>query len=181
MKKRDNTVKSVDVKKILNNTGKVLKNIFLLIKRIVSIAIVKIKEISKTRYGKIDGNYILMGGLLAIVLVVLFVGKLFNNDIVDYPVIYNNRDGDLYLLTNKSKNEDDAIKLSNSERYEEIVYANNSNRYVLFKTAKNCYTQKLLSDNPKNPQPRMTMLTLKRVQEIFPYMEDIEYKIIEGE
>jgi hypothetical protein len=25
------------------------------------------------------------------------------------------------------------------------------------------------------------MLTLKRVQEMFPYMEDIEYKIIEGE
>ena len=49
--------------------------------------------------------------------------------------------------------------------------------YVLFKTAKNCYTQKLISDNPKNPQPRMTMLTLKRVKEIFPHMEDIEYKI----
>ena len=41
----------------------------------------------------------------------------------------------------------------------------------------NCYTQKLISDNPKNPQPRMTMLTLKRVKEIFPHMEDIEYKI----
>ena len=50
-------------------------------------------------------------------------------------------------------------------------------RYVLFKTAQNCYTQKLISDNPKNPQPRMTMLTLKRVKEIFPHMEDIEYKI----
>ena len=63
----------------------------------------------------------------------------------------------------------------------QIYYTYVRNRYVLFKTAKNCYTQKLLSDNPKNPQPRMTMLTLKRVQEIFPYMEDIEYKIIEGE
>ena len=44
------------------------------------------------------------------------------------------------------------------------------NRYVLFKTAKNCYTQKLLTDNPKNPQPKMSMLTLKRVKEICPYM-----------
>ena len=63
----------------------------------------------------------------------------------------------------------------------ELYYTYVRNRYVLFKTSDNCYTQKLLSDNPKNPQPRMTMLTLKRVQEIFPYMEDIEYKIIEGE
>ena len=59
----------------------------------------------------------------------------------------------------------------------QIYYTYVRNRYVLFKTAKNCYTQKLISDNPKNPQPRMTMLTLKRVKEIFPHMEDIEYKI----
>ena len=59
----------------------------------------------------------------------------------------------------------------------QIYYTYVRNRYVLFKTANNCYTQKLLSDDPKNPQPRMTMITLKRVQEIFPYMEDIEYKV----
>lgn len=59
----------------------------------------------------------------------------------------------------------------------QIYYTYVRNRYVLFKTAENCYTQKLLTDDPKNPQPRMAMLTLKRVQEIFPDMEDIEYKI----
>ena len=53
----------------------------------------------------------------------------------------------------------------------QIYYTYVGNRYLLFKTAENCYTQKLLS------QPRMTMLTLKRVKEIFPFMEDIEYKI----
>ena len=51
------------------------------------------------------------------------------------------------------------------------------NRYLLFKTAENCYTQKLLSKEKKNPQPKMLMLTLKRVKEMFPDMEDIEYKI----
>ena len=59
----------------------------------------------------------------------------------------------------------------------QIYYTYVRNRYVLFRTAKNCYTQKLLSDDPKNPQPKMTMLTLKRVKEIFPHMEDIEYKV----
>jgi hypothetical protein len=59
----------------------------------------------------------------------------------------------------------------------QIYYTFVRNRYLLFKTAKNCYTQKLLSSNAKNPQPKMSMLTLKRVMEMFPDMEDIEYKI----
>ena len=41
----------------------------------------------------------------------------------------------------------------------------------------NCYTQKLISDHPKNPQPRQTVITHKRIAEMFPFMEDIEYKI----
>ncbi len=63
----------------------------------------------------------------------------------------------------------------------EIHYTYVRNRYLLFKTASNCYTQKLLSDSGKNPHPKMTMLTLKRVKEIFPYMEDIEFKVMTEE
>ena len=59
----------------------------------------------------------------------------------------------------------------------QIFYKFNGNKYVLFKTSENCYTQKLLSSDKKNPQPKMLMLTLKRVKEIFPDMEDIEYKV----
>lgn len=51
------------------------------------------------------------------------------------------------------------------------------NRYILFKTAENCYTQKLLTDDPKNPQPRFLVITKKRVKEMFPFMENMEYKI----
>ena len=51
------------------------------------------------------------------------------------------------------------------------------NRYLLFKTSDNCYTQKLLSVHSKNPHPIMSMLTKKRIHEMFPFMEDIEYKI----
>ena len=63
----------------------------------------------------------------------------------------------------------------------QIYYTYVGNRYLLFKTAENCYTQRLLSDHKKNPQPKMSMLTLKRVKEMFPYMEDIEYKAIYSE
>lgn len=51
------------------------------------------------------------------------------------------------------------------------------NRYLLFKTTENCYTQKLLSVHDKNPQPRMAMITLTRVKEMFPFMENIEYVV----
>lgn len=59
----------------------------------------------------------------------------------------------------------------------QIYYTYVKNRYLLFRTAKNCYTQKLISSDTKNPQPKSTVLTLKRVLEMFPYMEDIEYKV----
>lgn len=52
------------------------------------------------------------------------------------------------------------------------------NRYLLFKTADNCYTQKLLTDDTKNPQPRLSIITKKRVKEMFPYMEEMEYKVM---
>ena len=51
------------------------------------------------------------------------------------------------------------------------------NRYLLFKTAENCYTQKLISYDEKNPQPRQIVVTRKRIKEMFPFMENIEYKV----
>jgi len=58
----------------------------------------------------------------------------------------------------------------------QMYYTYVRNRYLLFKTADNCYTQNLISLHDKNPQPVMQMLTWKRVLEMFPFMEDIEYK-----
>lgn len=59
----------------------------------------------------------------------------------------------------------------------QMYYTYVRNRYLLFKSKDDCYTQKLLTDDHKNPQPRMSMLTHKRVKEMFPFMEDIEYKV----
>ena len=53
-----------------------------------------------------------------------------------------------------------------------------NNRYLVFKTTENCYTQELISVHDKNPQPRMAMITFKRLKEMFPFMEEIEYKAI---
>lgn len=51
------------------------------------------------------------------------------------------------------------------------------NRYQLFKTSEGCYTQKLLTEDLKNPLPRVSIITHKRLKEIYPFMENIEYKI----
>lgn len=58
----------------------------------------------------------------------------------------------------------------------QIFFTYVRNRYVIFKTADNCYTQKLISEDEKNPQPQMQIITKKRLDEIFPFMEDVEYK-----
>lgn len=59
----------------------------------------------------------------------------------------------------------------------QIYFTYVRNRYLLFKTSENCYTQKLLNADEKNPQPRNSMITYKRVKEMFPFMENIEYKV----
>lgn len=73
-----------------------------------------------------------------------------------------------YTFQEFNKNLDDGYQ---------IFFTYVRNRYLLFKTAENCYTQKLLTDDPKNPQPRMAMVTLRRIKEMFPHMEEIEYKV----
>ena len=59
----------------------------------------------------------------------------------------------------------------------QIFFTYVRNRYVLFKTTENSYTQKLITDHPKNPQPRVQIVTHKRIFEMFPFMEDFEYKV----
>lgn len=52
-----------------------------------------------------------------------------------------------------------------------------NNRYLVYKTATNCYTQELMEYDEKNPQPRKSVITKKRLKEIFKYSTDLEYKI----
>ena len=52
-----------------------------------------------------------------------------------------------------------------------------NNRYLIYKTNTNCYTQELVEYDEKNPQPRVTMITYKRLKEIFKYSEELEYKM----
>ena len=52
-----------------------------------------------------------------------------------------------------------------------------NNRYVVYKTNANCYTQELVDYDESNPQPRKSIITKKRLKELFKYSTDFEYKI----
>lgn len=53
-----------------------------------------------------------------------------------------------------------------------------NNRYLIYKTSANCYTQKLIDYDEKNPQPRVSIITHKRLKELFKYSTDLEYKMM---
>lgn len=109
------------LKDILKSTRKVFKNIS---KRIDSF--------SRKDFGKFTGRHVLLGvfGILVIFVLGLIISNI-GNDTLNYPVIYNNDDGKLLLITDKAKAED-AIKLSNSDSVSSVLYANTTERYVLF-------------------------------------------------
>ena len=59
----------------------------------------------------------------------------------------------------------------------QVYYTYMKKRYLLYKATDNCYKQELLNHSERSPHPRFSMLTLKRVKELFPFMEEIEYVV----
>ena len=115
------------------------------------------QKFSEKDFGKFKGKHIIMCvcAVVVLVLLVCILKGLFGSKDVEYPVIYNNADGDLYLMTTKVKKEDKAVKLSNGDSAYSVEYANTTNRYVLFEKNDDLYlydakkkdqTTKLVSD-----------------------------------
>lgn len=59
----------------------------------------------------------------------------------------------------------------------QIYYTYMDATYLLSKLRKNCYSKEIVNEKEKSPHPRTQIVTLKTVNELFPYMKDIEYKI----
>jgi len=73
-----------------------------------------------------------------------------------------------YKFTNFDKDLDNGYQIY-------LTFVNN--RYLIYKTSENCYTQELIDYDEKNPQPRISMITYKRLKELFKYSTELEYKI----
>lgn len=57
-----------------------------------------------------------------------------------------------------------------------VIFTYVKNRYVVFKVNDNCYMQELLEQHSKNSVPPKAMITHKAINEMFPFMTDLEYK-----
>ena len=51
-------------------------------------------------------------------------------------------------------------------------------RYLIYKMQKNCYKKEMITEKEKCPQPKNEIITLKRVRELFDFMENFEYKVL---
>lgn len=101
------------------------------IKKLAKKVAKQIQAFSRREFGKVKGSYILFGAtaLVVVLLFLLIFGK--NNKGIDYPVIFNNSEGELLSLT-KNSNSNKAVKLSNSSLTYEVKYANTTTQYALF-------------------------------------------------
>ena len=59
----------------------------------------------------------------------------------------------------------------------QVYYTYMNRRYLLTKITKNCYLRELITVNEKESQQKKATITLKSVKEMFPFMENKEYKI----
>ena len=72
-----------------------------------------------------------------------------------------------YTFKRFSKDLDDGYK---------ILFNYVRNRYMVYKVRENCYMQELVEQMSRNPVPVKAMITTKAIKQMFPYMEEIEYK-----
>lgn len=56
-----------------------------------------------------------------------------------------------------------------------IYYYYMNCKYLIYKLTKNCYKNELIEAPEKCPHQKNAIYTLKRVKEIFPFMENLEY------
>lgn len=58
-----------------------------------------------------------------------------------------------------------------------VLYFNyNQNRYLIYKVSDNCYSQELITIKEKSPHARLNLISDKALKEMFPFMEEFEYK-----
>ena len=60
----------------------------------------------------------------------------------------------------------------------QVYFTYMDKKYLLYKMANNCYREELLSFTDKSPHPKFTMVTLKKIKDIYPFMTEIEYKVL---
>lgn len=124
-----------------NNTTAEVKNnnnVLETAKNYGQVAVTKAAEFSKKGFGKVKGMHIIIGGIVVIILLLLILFNSKGKGVL-YPIVYNNDEGELYLMTSKAKDEEDAVKLSGDDTTTSVIYANTTDRYLLFLKGSDLY------------------------------------------
>ena len=137
MKKDKNKKSNIDVKNVKDNLINIGKKILLLLKNIYKLIVKFLKKLQKIEVGKFNGLHVFVAGVLVLLLFVVALGD--NDKEPSYPIVFNDVEGDLYLIDTKIKNDDDAIKLGNGESSSNVIYANTTDRYILFQKNESLY------------------------------------------
>lgn len=56
-----------------------------------------------------------------------------------------------------------------------LYFDYNNNRYSVFKVNDNCYSQQLITIKEKSPHAVKSLISLKALKEMHPFMTNIEY------
>ncbi len=166
MEKNKKSTTGLDFKKfkeVLNDIGKGLvtfiKNVIIYLKKFF-------RFLASKKIGKLNGVHIFSIAIVVVLFVILLMGN--GEKEIAYPLIYNNNDGDLYLVDTSIKSGTDAIKLASGESTSNVVYANTTERYVLFKKNNSAY----LYDAKKSEE------TLKIAKDVVDYFFSLNDKYI---
>lgn len=130
MEKKESSIK----KKVSREAKKVVKNVKEHGKDVIEKSAKKSAELAEKKVGMISGAQI--AGVLIILIVALvmyglfrFVSSLGGNKYPDYALVYQNADGNL-MLSNSGKGKPE--KLSSNSNIDRVIYANTSDRYILY-------------------------------------------------
>lgn len=129
-----------------------------------------IKKVKSVKINKNSLKYVI--GIIVVILVIMFLGKtVFKGDNINYPILFNTSEGDLFLYNSSLKRKDaEATKLAVGESVSNILYANTTERYVLFKKGSDLY----LYDSKKDEE---TIKIAENVN-VFKFSSDDKYVII---
>ncbi len=128
VEKKDTTVENSSTNTGSNTTQKVADSVKSTSAQVVDAT----KKFSDRDFGKFKGKHVLIVALVAVVLVVFCLFASSGSKGVAYPVVFSDDDGNLYLMGEKAKSKDNAIKLASDSSTSYVRYANTTDRYVLF-------------------------------------------------
>ena len=163
------------IKSIFKKIGILFINLLKIVKRLIKKFVKFVNEFSKKDFGKVKGVYIvrIVLVLIALLFVNALIGEINSVKSVDYPIVYKTNDGKLMALKHNGETKD-AIKLSGEGSANYVMYANTTNRYLLFVKNDGLY----LYDSKSKEQ---TTKIVSNISDYYKFTSDDKYIVMKDD